>query len=399
MDFNLTDDQRMYVETVRKFVRNEITPDVMQREQDHAFPFDTIRKAWEIGLMNLSIPESVKGFEVDIVSSALIVRDLSYGDTGISTSAMCNDLANVVIAQHGTEEQRDAFLQPFVEAPIISAFCLTEPGAGSDNSAMTTFIRKGEDGRYVLNGEKCFITNASYASQFTVFCKAGSPGGLMMACVIIPFNVMSEANIVTQPSGGREITLRGGGRITTGKPEDKLGQRLSNTATVTFEDVVLEDHQIVGNRRLGFRYAIDVLDYARPMVAAIGVGLAKRAFDITLAYTKERKQFGQRICDLPVARDTLVEMWRRVELADLALMKAAIKVQEQADDRGIYASLAKNVAAEAALFCTKEGLHLHGGYGFMSEYEISKLARDAHIIDIYEGTREVQDMIIGRELV
>ncbi len=399
MDFNLTDDQQMYVETIRKFVRNEITPDVMQRERDHAFPFDTIRKAWEIGLMNLSIPESVKGFEVDIISSALIVRELSYGDTGISTSAMCNDLANVVIAQHGTEEQRQAFLKPFVEAPIVSAFCLTEPGAGSDNSAMTTFIRKGGDGRYVLNGEKCFITNASYASQFTVFCKAGSPGGFMMACVIIPHSSLSGADIVTQPSGGREITLRGGGRIITGKPEDKLGQRLSNTATVTFEDVALEDHQIIGNRRLGFKYAVDVLDYARPMVAAIGVGLAKRALDITLEYTKERKQFGQRICDLPVARDTLVEMWKRVELADLALMKAAVKVQEQADDRGIYASLAKNVAAEAALFCTKEGLHLHGGYGFMSEYEISKLARDAHIIDIYEGTREIQNMIIGRELV
>ncbi|MDO9514980.1 MAG: acyl-CoA dehydrogenase family protein [Syntrophales bacterium] len=399
MDFNLTDDQQMYVETVRKFVRNEITPDVMERERAHAFPLDIIKKAWEIGLMNLSIPESVKGFEVDIISSALIVRELSYGDTGISTSAMCNDLANVVIAQHGTEEQKQTFLKPFVEATVISAFCLTEPGAGSDNSAMTTFIRKGEDGRYVLNGEKCFITNASYASQFTVFCKAGSPGGLMIACVIIPYSAVCDADIVTQPSGGREITLRGGGKITTGKPEDKLGQRLSNTATVTFEDVVLEDNQIIGNRRLGFRYAVDVLDYARPMVAAIGVGLAKRALDVTLEYTKERKQFGQRICDLPVARDTLVEMWKRVELADLALMKAAVKVQKQADDRGIYASLAKNVAAEAALFCTKEGLHLHGGYGFMSEYEISKLARDAHIIDIYEGTREVQNMIIGRELV
>jgi len=399
MDFNLTDDQRMYVETVRKFVKAEITPDVMKRERDHTFPFDTIKKAWEIGLMNLSVPETVKGFEVDIISSALIVRELSYGDTGISTSTMCNDLANFVITQNGTEEQRQAFLTPFVEAPIVSAFCLTEPGAGSDNSAMTTFIRKGEDGRYVLNGDKCFITNASHASQFTVFCKTGSPKGLMMACVIIPYRMVSEADIVTQPTGGREINLRGGGRIITGKPEDKLGQRLSNTATVTFEDVVIEDHQIIGNRRLGFKYAIDVLDYARPMVAAIGVGLAKRAFDVTLEYTKERKQFGQRICDMPVARDTLVAMWKRVELADLALMKAAIKVQEEADDRGAYASLAKNVAAEAALFCATEGLHLHGGYGFMSEYEISKLARDAHIIDIYEGVREVQDMIIGRELV
>ncbi len=399
MDFNLTDDQKIYVETVRKFVKNEITPDIMDREQGHVFPADLIEKAWEMGLMNLSVPESVKGFEVDIISSALIVRDLSYGDTGISTSTMCNDLANVVITQHGTDEQKKAFLTPFVEAPIIAAFCLTEPGAGSDNSAMTTFIRKGDNGKYILNGEKCFITNASHASQFTVFCKTGSPKGLMMACVIIPYSMISEADITAQPTGGRVISLPGGGTITTGKPEDKLGQRLSNTATVTFEDVVIEDYQIIGNRRLGFKYAVDVLDYARPMVAAIGVGLAKRAFDITLEYTKERKQFGQRISDMPVARDALVAMWKRVELADLALMKAAAKVQEGADDRGVYASLAKNVAAEAALFCATEGLHLHGGYGFMAEYEISKLARDAHIIDIYEGVREVQDMIIGRELV
>ncbi len=399
MNFDLTDDQQMYMETVRKFVRNEITPKVMEMERNHAFPFDIIKKAWEVGLLNLSIPQSVKGYEIDIVSTALIVRELSYGDTGISTSSMCNDLANIVIAQNGTEEQKDAFLQPFVETPIISAFCLTEPGAGSDNLAMTTFIKKRDDGKYVLNGEKCFITNASYASQFTVFCKVGKPGSLMVACVIIPSDSILDGKVTSQPFDARKIVLPGGGTVITGKPEDKLGQRLSNTATVKFEDVVIEDHQIIGNRRLGFKYAVDVLDYARPMVAAIGVGLAKRAFDITLEYTKERKQFGQRICDMPVARDTLVKMWKKVELADLALMKAAFKVQEQADDRSIYASLAKNVAAEAALFCTKEGLHLHGGYGFMSEYEISKLVRDAQIIDIYEGVREVQDMIIGRELV
>ncbi|HOO91678.1 MAG TPA: acyl-CoA dehydrogenase family protein [Syntrophales bacterium] len=399
MDFNLNDEQQMYLETVRKFVKNEITPKVMAMEREHVFPLDTIQKAWDIGLLNLSIPESVKGYEVDVVSSALIVRELSYGDTGISTSAMCNDLANVVIAQHGTEKQKEAFLHPFVDAPLISSFCLTEPGAGSDNLSMTTYIRKRDDGKYILNGEKCFITNASYASQFTVFCKVGKPGSMMVACVVIPSESIRGGNVTVQPFDAREIVLPQGGTVTTGKPEDKLGQRLSNTATVKFEDVVIDDQQIIGNRRLGFTYAIDVLDYARPMVAAIGVGLAKRAFDVTLEYTKERKQFGQRICDIPVARDTLVQMWKKVELADLALMKAAFKVQEQAEDRGVYASLAKNTAAEAALFCTREGLHLHGGYGFMAEYEISKLARDAHIIDIYEGVREVQDMIIGRELV
>lgn len=399
MNFILAEEQQMYVHTVQRFVKERILPQVLTLEADHCFPQDLIEEAWELGFLNLCIPQEVKGFEIDIISTALIVRELSYGDTGISTSAMCNDLANAVIAQNGSDAQKRAFLGPFVETPIISSFCLTEPGAGSDNGAMTSFIRKGDKGTYILNGEKCFITNASYASQFTVFCKVGKPGGVMIACVVIPAESIVNAEIRPQATGGREIVLREGGTIMTGKPEDKLGQRLSNTATVTFEDVVIDEAQIIGNRRLGFKYAMDVLDYARPMVAAIGVGLARRALDVTLEYTKERKQFGERICDLPVARDTLVTMWKKVELADLALMKAAWKVHEQAEDRSIYASLAKNTAADAALFCTTQGLHLHGGYGFMTDYEISKLARDAHIIDIYEGVREVQDMIIGRELV
>jgi acyl-CoA dehydrogenase len=399
MDFNLTENQQSYVDTVRRFVRNEITPQAMALERDHRFPWQIIQKAWELGIMNLSIPASVKGYEMDVVSTALIIKELSYGDTGISTSAMCNDLANAVIAQHGSEEQKEAYLRPFVEGPLLAAFCLTEPGAGSDNAAMTSFIKKRDGGTYLLNGAKCFITNASYAAQFTVVCKVGKPAGNFMAVVIIPLTSFANGDAGTSHQQGKEVILPEGGRIIIGKPEDKLGQRLSNTASVTFEDVVVENDQIIGDRRLGFKYIVDVLDYARPMVAAIGVGLAKRAFDVTLEYTRQRKQFGQRICDLPVARESLVKMWKRVELAELALMKAAFKVQEQSADRGLYASLAKNVAAEAALFCSNEGLHLHGGYGFMSEYEISKLARDAHIIDIYEGVREVQDMIIGREIV
>jgi acyl-CoA dehydrogenase len=227
----------------------------------------------------------------------------------------------------------------------------------------------------------------------------GKPSSQFIACIVVPAGPVSETDLATAAERGREIVLPAGGRISIGKAEEKLGQHLSNTASVTFEDVVVSPDQIIGDRRRGFQYVIDVLDYARPMVAAIGVGLAKRALDVTLAYTKERVQFGQRICDLPVARDMLVQMWKKVELADLALMKAACKVAEQAPDRGIYASLAKNAAAEAALFCANEGLHLHGGYGFTAEYEISKLVRDAHIIDIYEGVREVQNMIIGRELV
>lgn len=399
MDYTLSDEQRMYVDTVEKFVKQAILPDLMEREGAHRFPLDLVKKAWELGLLNLSLPASIRGYDMDLISTALIVKGLSYGDTGISTSAMCNDLANVVIAMHGTKEQQESFLRPFLEEPLLAAFCLTEPGAGSDNSAMTTFIKKQDDGTYLLNGEKCFITNASFATQFTVFCKVGKPNGMMVACLVVPHEAVSQGNVRETPGGGREIRLPGGGTIVTGKPEEKLGQHLSNTATVNFEDVVVPESWVIGNRRLGFHYAVDVLDYARPMVAAIGLGLARRAFDVTVNYTQNRTQFETRICDLPVARNTLVSMWKKIELAEAILMKAAWKVQEQTEDRGIFASLAKNTAAEAALYCSSEGLHLHGGYGFMTEYEISKLVRDAHIIDIYEGTREVQDMIIGRELV
>ncbi len=399
MDLSLNENQLTYLDTVRKFVKNEITPHILDLEKGHIFPWDIINKAWETGLLNLCIPESVKGYEIDAVTSALIIKELSYGDTGISTSAMCNDLANVVISQNGTDEQKELFLRPFVEKPVLASFCLTEPNAGSDNSMMTSFISKNNDGNYVLNGSKCFITNASYASQYTVLCKLGKQTGNFMACVIIPVEPITAADIPDIGNATREINVPTGGKIIIGKPEDKLGQRLSNTASVTFEDVIIHPNQIIGDRRLGFKYIVDVLDYARPMVAAIGLGLAKRAFTVTLEYTRERKQFGQRICDLPVAREMLTAMWKKVELAELALLKAICKIQEKASDAGIYASLAKNTAAEAAVFCSTEGLHLHGGYGFTTDYEISKLARDAHIIDIYEGVREVQNMIIGREIV
>lgn len=399
MDFSLNESQLAYLDTVRKFVKNEITPHILELEKSHVFPWDIINKAWKTGLINLSIPESVKGYEIDVFTSAMIIEELSYGDTGISTSAMCNDLANVVIGLHGTDEQKELFLKPFVEKPVLASFCLTEPNAGSDNSMMTSFISKKDDDNYILNGSKCFITNASYASQFTVLCKTGKSNSNFMACVIIPVEPVTSAEIPDIGQSTREINVPAGGKIIIGKPEDKLGQRLSNTASVTFEDVVIHPNQIIGNRRLGFKYIVDVLDYARPMVAAIGLGLAKRAFAVTLEYTRERKQFDHRICDLPVAREMLTTMWKKVALAEMALFKAIFKIQEKASDAGIYASLAKNTAAEAAVFCSTEGLHLHGGYGFTTDYEISKLARDAHIIDIYEGVREVQNMIIGREIV
>ena len=400
MDFNLTEEQKQYVETVQRFVGREITPRVLNLEKAHAFPFDIIQKAWDLGILNLSIPETVKGYSLDLISTALIIREISYGDSGIATSAMCNDLANAVIAMHGSEEQQRSFLGS-LRGAAASGLLLPD---GTDGG-----IRQQRDDDHDPEGNEREVPaqrhrNASSRTPPSPRSLPSLPGSASRPLPLWPASSSprwpwSRRRRRADSQACREIPLPCGGRIVTGKPEDKLGQRLSNTATVTFEDVTVEEEQIIGDRRLGFQYLTDVLDYARPMVAAIGVGIARRALDLTLTYTRERRQFGERICDLPVARETLVEMWKRTEQAEMALMKAAFLVQEGAPDRGVYASLAKNLAADAAIFCSVQGLHLHGGYGFMTEFEISKLVRDAQIIDIYEGVREVQNMIIGRELV
>ncbi len=380
MDFSLTEDHQMFVKLARDFAKKEISSKIIDLDHKGEFPADIIKKAWEAGLMNLCIPEEYGGLGVDPIAIALIVEEVSYGCSGIGTSVMCNDLANAVIALHGSPEQKEKYLKPFTEKPLLASFGLTEAEAGSDNSSMTSFIKIRDDGKYILNGSKQFITNATYADQFTVFYKLNSPKSQFMACVVTP----------RQPAEGK---------IEVGKPEVKLGQHLSNTAAVTFDNVVIDQSQIIGDKRFGFKYLIDVLDFARPMVAAIGNGLGRRAYDLTLEYTKSRIQFGQRICDMPVARETLVKMYNRVVTSHIMTLYSAWKLKMSDKEKGMYASLAKNMAAEAALFNANEGLHLHGGYGFTAEYEISKLVRDAHIIDIYEGTREVQSMIEGRELV
>jgi len=379
MEFALDEDQQMFQKLAQDFAKKEINPRILELDSKGEFPKEIMRKAWEAGLMNLCIPEEAGGSGIDPVSIALIVEELAYGCSGITTSITANDLANTVIALHGTKEQKDKYLRPFTEKPLMASFCLTEAEAGSDNSAMSSCLKKRSDSNFVLNGSKQFITNATYADQFTVFCKLNTPKSLFLTCVIIP----------RKPAEGK---------IEIGKPEEKLGQHLSNTASITFEEVVVEPSQIIGDRRLGFKYLIDVLDFTRPMIAAIGCGIARKAYDLTLNYTKARVQFGNRICDLPVVRETLVKMFNKMKTSYLMTLQAAWKLMDKEKDKSVFASLAKNMAAEAAAFNSNEGLHLHGGYGFTKEYEISKLARDAHIIDIYEGVREVQSMIEGREI-
>jgi len=404
MDFSLNESQLSYLDTVRKFVKNEITPRILDMEKEHVFPWEIINKAWKTGLINLSIPESVRGYEMDLFTSALVVEGLSYGDTGISTSAMCNDLANVVISRHGTDQQKERFLRPFVEKPLLASFCLTEPGAGSDNSLMTSFIAPRDDGSWVLNGSKCFITNASYASQFTVLCKNGKPSSNFMACVVVPAESVIAADLPDVGYSTREIQLSTGGRIVIGKPEDKLGQRLSNTASVTFEDVIVEPDQIIGNRRFGFKYIMDVLDFARPMVAAIGLGLAKRALDVTMDYTRQRKQFGQRIGDFQLVQAMLADSQAEL-LAGWALVRETAQRYDAKPfgvtdpEVSMRASCTKMFTTEMVGRVADRGVQIHGGSGYINEFPVERFYRDVRLLRLYEGTTQIQQLVIGKQLM
>ena len=399
MDFRLNEEQQMYVDTVRRFVKNEILPNILQIDKSHQFPLGIISKAWELGILNLSIPKAIKGFEMDAVSTALIIKELSYGDTGISTSAMCNDLANTVIAQHGNARQQEEYLGPYVKAPLLASFCLTEPGAGSDNSSMTTFIAKRADGKYVLNGAKCFITNASYATQFTVFCKVGKPTAQLLACCIVPAEEMFRDGKPTVPADPqRNLRQR--------RRQDRHRQARGEARAAALQH---------GHRHLRGCYRRREPDHRRPTPRLQVPHRRPRLRPAHGGRDRRRPRPARPRSHPPVHAGA-----QAVRTADLRHARRPGDARGHVEkggtggdgpheggregpgarrDRGVYASLAKNIAAEAALFCADEGLHLHGGYGFMSEYEISKLVRDAHIIDIYEGVREVQNMIIGRELV
>jgi len=372
MDFSLDEDQKTFLKLAQAFVK--------KLDLQKGFSPELIKRAWEAGFLSMSIPEEQGGLALDPLTIALIIEEIAYGCGGLAVAIRVSGMANEAIAAYGNSAQKERYLTPFTQRPMLASFCVTETEAGSDIPAMRTFIKKRDDGKYVLNGTKRFISNANYAEQFIVFCKLGDPESKFMVCLIAP----------KDPEEGE---------IEIGKPSGELDRHFLNMADVAFKDVVIDPSQIIGDRRCGFNYFLNALDFSRTMMAAVGCGVARKAYDLTLNYTKSRVQFGQRICDLPVAREMLVKMFNKAKTAYVATMHAAWKLKNGDRDKAVHAAMAKNLAAEAAIFNGKEGLHLHGGYGFMREYEIARLVLEGHIIETGEGTREILSMIQGREII
>ena len=377
LNFTLSEEQKALQEVAHKFAQNEMRPISIQCDEKGEFPKQVIEKAWEVGLMNACIPENFGGSGLSNVDSVILGEELAWGCQGMAASMMANDLALYPICYAGTDAQKKKFLTPYTSAPLLSSFCLTEPEAGSDVASMKTTLKKEND-HYVLNGQKAFITNATYASQFTVYATLDPNLGNKALCAIV----------VDPASAG----------VSIGKKENKMGQRASDTASVHFESVKVPKENLLGKEGEGWKIAMATLDHSRPIVAVSAVGVAQAAYEHALNYAKERKQFGKPIASFQAIQFMLSDMATSIEAARLLCLKAAWQL-----DHGIrptkIASFAKAFAADMCMQVTTNAVQIFGGYGYSKEYPVEKLMRDAKLIQIYEGTSQIQRLVIAREIL
>src|SRR5690242_20389957 len=374
VEFTLTNEQKALREMAHDFAVKEIRPVAWEYDRDGTWPQDIIEKAWNVGLMNSHIEEEYGGAGAGYLDGCLIEEELSWGCSGIQTSLGCNGLATAPIALGGSEEVKKKYLGMLTEAPKLASFCLTEPDAGSDVSGMrTTAVRKGD--KYVINGSKCFITNGGYADWYTVYAKTDKEAGHRgISCFIVP----------------RDET------VTVDKKEDKMGQRASNTATISFKDTEIPADHLIGAENKGFKIAMMTLDRTRPGVAAMATGIARAAFEFATTYSKERVQFGVPIAMYQAIQFMIADMATKVHLSRLATWNSAVLL-DQGRRNTLESSHAKRFAADTAMEVTTDAVQIYGGYGFIKEYPVEKLMRDAKIMQLYEGTSQIQRLVIARE--
>jgi acyl-CoA dehydrogenase len=374
VDFTLTDEQQSVREMAHNFAENEIRPVAWDYDRDATWPGEILEKAWELGLMNNNLPEEYGGAGLSTLDGCIIQEEIAWGCSGIGTSLSCNGLASAPIIVAASEELKKEYLGRLSEAPLFASFCLTEPDAGSDVSAMkTTAVKKGD--KWVINGSKCFITNGEYANWYTVYAKTDKEAGHRgISCFIVP---------------------RDAG-VTVDKHEDKMGQRASNTATISFNDLEIPADHLVGEENKGFKIAMMTLDRTRPGVAAMGVGVARAAMEMAIAYSKERVQFGVPIAMHEAIQFIIADMATKVHLSRLATYHSAVLL-DQGKRNTIESSHAKRFAADSAMEVTTDAVQVFGGYGFIKEYKVEKFMRDAKILQLYEGTAQIQRLVIARE--
>jgi acyl-CoA dehydrogenase len=377
VDFTLTDEQKDIRELAHDFATKEMRPVAWEYDKDSTWPEEIVKKAWEVGLMNNHIPEEYGGPGLDYLTGCLIEEELGWGCSGIGTSLMCNGLATAPIALGGSEETKKKYLGRLTEEALLASFCLTEPDAGSDVSGMKTNAQKKGD-KYVINGSKCFITNGSHANFYTVYAKTDKEAG----------HRGISAFVVDRDLDG----------VSVDKKEDKLGQRASDTATISFNDVEIPAENLLGEEDKGFKLAMMTLDRTRPGVSAMAVGIARAAFEFASDYAKERVQFGVPIAMHQAIQFMIADMATKIEAARLLVWKSGVLL-DQGQRNTLLSSHAKRFAADSAMEIAVDAVQVYGGYGFIKEYPVEKLMRDAKIMQLYEGTSQIQRLVIAREVL
>ncbi len=374
VDFTLTDEQKALREMAHDFAEKEIRPVAWEYDRDGTWPQDVIDKAWELGLMNFHAPEAYGGPGLSNLEGTILEEELSWGCSGIQTTLGANGLAAAPVLLAGSEEVQRKYIGMLTEAPKLASFCLTEPDAGSDVSGMRTrAVKKGD--RYVLSGSKCFITNGAHADWYTVYAKTDPEAGHRG---ISAFVVDRDDTVVID------------------KKEDKMGQRASNTATVTFNETEVPAANLLGAEGKGFKLAMMALDRTRPGVAAMAVGIARAAFEFACEYSKQRVQFGVPIAMHQAVQFMIADMATDIEASRLLTWQSAVLLDQGARNT-VQSSHAKRFAADAAMRITTDAVQVYGGYGFIRDYPVEKLMRDAKIMQLYEGTSQIQRLVIARE--
>jgi acyl-CoA dehydrogenase len=374
LDFTLTEQQRNIRELAHNFAENEIRPVAWEYDRDATWPEQIISKAWDVGLMNAQLPEKYGGAGASYVDGVLIGEELAWGCAAIGTTLGTNELAAAPVLLGGSEKIKAEYLGMLTEAPKLASFCLTEPDAGSDVSAMrTTAMRRGD--KYVINGSKVFISNGGYADWYTVYAKTDKDAGHRgISAFVVP----------------RDDT------VTVDKHEDKMGLRASNTAAISFNETEVPAENLLGDENHGFKLAMMTLDRTRPGVAAMATGIARAAFEFATEYSKQRVQFGVPIAMHQAIQFMIADMATEIEAARLLAWQSAVLL-DQGKRNTLQSSHAKRFAADTAMKVATDAVQIYGGYGFIKDYPVEKLMRDAKIMQLYEGTSQIQRLVIARE--
>ncbi len=376
ISFELTEEQRALQGLAKDFVKKEVIPKAPEYDRTAQFPKDILKKAFETGLLNLCVPTKYGGAELSNLDTVIVIEELGYGCTGFSTSMMVNDLTLTPIVLFGNDEQKEKFFGKFTKEYSTGSFCLTEPNAGSDVAGLQTVAQKKGD-YYILNGTKTFITNGSYAELYTTFATLDPKQRHKSLCCFA----------IEKCDG-----------ITVSKKEDKMGQRASDTVQVVFNNVKVPEKYRIGKEGEGWLVAMKTLDKSRPLVASAAIGVARRAFECATQYAKERTAFGKAISEYQAIQFMLADMAKNIEAGRLLAWKAAWLLDQGLPSTHV-SSMAKCFASDSAMSASIDAVQIYGGYGYMKDYPVEKLMRDAKLLQIYEGTNQIQRLVIARELL